>query len=186
MRMKNFIAQSILSIQQPEMRDTLPVKLSEPKFSSVEWNKDLIQSFSAAYLQVVNTRSSIHVISIFISLGITQFLQLQAEILVLSLRGWDFSTMWNHLSFCMVPMIVMTMIRTFGENCLLKIHVPTRSEILVRLREKYKAMTNYFNLKKPTMPSRNSDSLKLRSKARQLLYPWSALMHYWQMQLTRF
>lgn len=65
-------------------------------------------------------------------------------------------------------------------------YVCRKSEIQISFHETYRAMTTCFHSKKPAWPSRKSEILKLTSNTKGLLYPWSALMHLWQMQLTPF
>lgn len=87
MKMINFYAQSILSIQQSKLPETVPVKTSEPTFSFLEENKELYSRFNAACLQKVKTKSSIHVTSFFVFLGTGQLMTLDQKIFTWSMGG---------------------------------------------------------------------------------------------------
>lgn len=57
MSMRNFTAQIILSVQQSELLETVPVKSSEAILRFVEESKDLYSRFNAACLQGFNTKN---------------------------------------------------------------------------------------------------------------------------------
>lgn len=111
-------------------------------------------------------------------------MQLQVEILTLRLKGWWFNNCRKHLK-CFMERMPGWLSYFFEESgatwrCMFREH--TNAHLLP---EKYKALAICFH-SKPAWPSKKAESLNQASQMRQALYPRSALMQFWHMQLTPY